>query len=563
MSKDKRAELLTSMGVYTEVSVAYAKRLLALEVKESSDMTLLPSILYPWAPEGEGSGANNQQFNLVSPKLSALMCSPGAKIEIVGKLLVEDLIVGLIMGGKKNQEQLAQLSEILMDGLPPADMRKKLPKEYTDLADNIASACAGFAILTNPSPTAVSSCLTELKNVRNMITGMGGLFAPWSLISEALEESAYWQPLKVDFRQTLTSEYSIGKEMEQAFNLLRGDGGDTIDAIKTVCDKLPGWVARARNKGTQGLQELLAQKFEKAIAALGAEGDDDKLKHAQVLDAAATSVSMTAYKEPQPLRVRMLEIKKLLRRVCEESNKSITEVAFLKKLQAFTESKDFASWDAASDDVDGVVGVKFSVPAHVVVLRESLAQGVALLGEPVKKTEAAGEGARDDAVVAENMTKRVQTALTLYGMIAEPTEDDKAKRLHLQYLDACWKMFGAATALIQKQGQAKGEEEGECHAEWSSLRACLEKVDRMGQATEDTRGTGDEELAEVKKTFEGMVREARAAKDEYAMNMVTMVMEKLADERDRLQVCGGGVRDGGLWKQDYLGQDWAAVLATA
>lgn len=64
MSREKRIDAITGMGMYTECSVAFAKKLLIIETREVGDDAHLPDILFPWC--GNDKGADKvESFNLL------------------------------------------------------------------------------------------------------------------------------------------------------------------------------------------------------------------------------------------------------------------------------------------------------------------------------------------------------------------------------------------------------------------------------------------------------------------------------------------------------------------
>lgn len=556
LSRGTRIDLLTQLGGPTPVSVAYAQRLLALEVKECTDLQLLPQVLLPWANEGEGVAAT-ARFNLVTPRLCALQCTEQGKIEIFGKLFVEHVVVDMIMGGSQKQSQLVQLADIMQDALPTDTFKRTMSDLFAEVAGYIAALCAGIVILRDPSPTAVTECEVSMKLVRDVILGTN-MKPPWSLISEALEESAEWQGLKKDFRRTVTSDLSIGREMQALMTDL--EGAD-MESIKKACRKLPGWCARARIGGTIRLQEHLATAFEQAVQNLAQKEDDKKLAEARQLDELATAVMAAAFSEPPALKTRMLDILTKIRRACEDSNKSLAENKFLCLVNAFAASPNSSTWAAAAFKSDDMIGVRFVVEEHVSILRKGIAAAIDLFGYAGETPGDSTEGQDKDKASPHLMVNHVTLAVTLAHMINSPTTEDEVRYHELQYILGAWKLIEATCELASCEGldDAPG-----VMKMWSGLQSHFKhlKDDFLEDTLRPTDGDYDG-LRKIKGDFAPAVNQATNLLDSLASQAVSMARSKLVSDRDRLAECAGGLKNGGSWKEACIGGTWDAVLEVA
>lgn len=156
MSREKRIDAIIGMGMYTECSVAFAKKLLLIETMEVGDDAHLPDILLPWSGDGDKGADKVESFNVLSPRLQHVPAHPSTTVEILEMLLVESVLVTKIMSGNSGEERLMALVAILNDALSNESEKKGMHEAYVEAVDFIRAACAALSVLYDPDPAAIS-----------------------------------------------------------------------------------------------------------------------------------------------------------------------------------------------------------------------------------------------------------------------------------------------------------------------------------------------------------------------------------------------------------------------
>lgn len=383
----------------------YAKKLLSLEIRGVDDYNKIMGVILPWATD---SDSDAEQFNLISAKLHALSCFVGGKIEVLEKILIESVVVEVIMTGKPGFEKALSLIEALLDALPGARTAAKMPNAYTSAVENISAIAAAIKVIFDPSPLAVTQSNVGMRLVRALVFG-GSLHPPWSLVSEAMEESDAWPPLKRQFRTSVATDLTVGREMQRAIQDL---DEKSLRSLTVAVEKLPGWIARSRPGGAQSFQDALVAVVEHLAAQLNDLSGEERLiqarARARALGDEVIKMSAVGVNLPPMLRPRFQEVRKKVRQVCGDSNRNMIEETFLVALKSFGHQPTEESFGLVLESADSVFGIRFNTEAHMIILNVALEACVAFFADPALHGGRSGSKAAEDLEAARSIVKNLE-----------------------------------------------------------------------------------------------------------------------------------------------------------
>lgn len=552
LSKTKRIDLITQMGNTTPCSISYGKRLLSLEVEECAEFTDVPNIILPW----HLSSSKGELFSLSSPKLAALQCSDQAKVEIFERLVVEHLVVKLVMSGKESESKLMALCSVIAEAINESSADELV--KFRTTADMTLAMCFALQALLDPSPVLVASATVEMRLVRSMLMG-NDLQQPWTLLSESLDEVPWWADKKREFRRSVTSDMTLGREMKRLTDEVKGG---SQEALREAFEKIPGWVSRCRSGGTMAFQRVLLDTVEADMKAILEKPADARLATLKALDELTTKAG-AAFAEPDELRQRLASLRKTVRSACEDSNRNICESAFLQALDAFGTQRDRKSEMAIREHMEPVVGVKFAVAGHVAILDAGISAFLHVYGHiGVAPTESSPDDTARAKAAA--LVDDIRFGLQIHTMIADPTPQQTTSGSKLRFLEAAWGAVAESASLIEMQGDSEADTPSLLRS-WEKVRSLLKYCDALldeGLVTEDMRS--HEGWLLLKAAYEQTLNDARVAQAEFASGTVNAEKLKLLKSVAHLEGMNGGMFDGSLWKGSLAPScDWDAALAAA
>lgn len=209
---------------------------------------------------------------------------------------MESVLVTKIMSGTSGEERLMALVAILNDAPRNESQKKGMHEAHVEAVDFIRAACEALSVLYDPDPAAISDCAVEMKAVRDIVMG-SNVRPPWTLLSEAFDESPAWAERKKDFRRSVMSDLTVGR----------------------ACERLPSWVARCRDGGTAAFQECLFQAIGRFMEDLErTPGGDEKLNTVKALEGLLANLNSGGARDPPGTKAQVSGLRKQLRAMREE-----------------------------------------------------------------------------------------------------------------------------------------------------------------------------------------------------------------------------------------------------
>lgn len=548
LTEERRTALVTALGQTTECSLEYSRRLLMNLIDGDFDHEVIGAALAPWASVMDGSA---QPVNMLSPKVSAMSCSPSAKVEVFETILLESVLAGLVLKGEEGLPHvysfIASLKDIIADG----ESLVPLPASFATCLGNLKVLAAVLAVLIDPSPTAVSECGVDLKLVQDMAMGQGTM-EPWSLVSDCLDANDYWADLKMDFRRGATSDMVIGRDM---LDSLKAVPGADIEELKNITEKVPSWAAQCRKGGTVEIETAILRRADALLEDIGKEADMAKrAERIGVLDKLLTTASLLAFKQTGELKKHMSDLKKSARTVCEDASRIAMVSGLIKALQSFATATNQETMEAVRTNAKACEGMRFVLQDHVASLRAGVRAALDALVDPTSQRGWGKAMVEDKASCWAEAFEDVKMFGRILGMVAEHTKEDEVAKATLKYLEYSYTVM-ASVADLQAFDKA---------------RAGLDAINSMAYFGPDAeRIAGDAAFAKglqtCKVNFMRPLKDAQDVMTEWAGECFSEAKAQWTAALAKLTPITGGEdhANSKLWKSDCIGADYDTVMKTA
>lgn len=263
-------------------------------------------------------------------------------------------------------------------------------------------------------------------------------------------------------------------------------------------------------------------------------------------------MSGVGFKEPAPLKARFQEVRKRVRQVCEDSNRSMVEETFLSLLKALGEGATLGAMNAVLGASETVSGIRFSAMPHMQIFNSGLSAAISYFADLDIANASGDTKATQDIVAAQGMVKNLDAIADIYDCIAEPDAHQRALKAYLFNLKGFWSVVVCILDMAELQA-GPGAECEKVYNKWASLKSALVS------ARDDSldKGVGDEAIQEQMRAtrvkFEVLFIEAESTLSGFASASVEEKKVLLLSWVDRLKAISGGMKDGTSWKAGIEG----------
>lgn len=555
LASTRRCELLQMLGPTTPCSVAYSQRLLSIALGEAEyDHSAIAALAVPWRAEGEKARVD---FNMMQPKVCELSCDPQTKVQVAERLIVEQLLTGLLLQGKSAMADLLLIAAGLEEVYSEALQRPLTCEEFATHARYAKGACIAVRLLVDTAPEALCNYEADMKLVRQMVTG-DSLPIPWTFITDALDEIPFWADKKRDFRRAALADLAIGKDMQVVGDAL---ASDTKDAAQNAVDKLAMWISRCRTGGTQKLEEALLQHLGRQVQALtlAEEGGTSKLEEAKRLEQLILKASEVGFKTDD-MRKKALAMRKSVKRVSEISSQNVKEVSMLSALSAFASDPSDTTLLEVRSTFESVVGCKFAKDEHLAIIRDGIGALTKKLSVPPEVLNESSDCA-SEAYLGQCLDDVVMT-IGIADLIEAPTSDDFVNKLSLEYLREVWSALLSQSKFAELDTPDDANDD-EVRLAWGDLRSRLGaiKQEHFKAGYEGCEESKLEGLVQLQKRFASHIALAQEDVDKHVRTKMTETTTSLGLNLIRLQKVAGGVGDGKCWTDGIDTSVWDEVQA--